>query len=296
VIGTGTTGIQVIAAIADKVGELTVFQRRPNWSAPLNNGPISADEMADIRTRCDQIFAACAASPAGFEHVPDARSFYDVTRDERLALWDRLYVGSGFGIWLANFREIFTDEAANAEFSEYIANRIRQRVKDPATAEKLIPQDHGFGIQRLPMETNYFEVYNQKNVKLVQLSEEPIERVTPTGLRTSERDYHFDIFVYATGFDAFTGAYDEIDIRGVGGLSLREKWKDGPVTFLGMLVHGFPILLMIAGPQSGGSSGNFPRAIEAGVGWCTDLLKYVKDRGFVRLEATPEADSNGSST
>ena len=135
-IGTGATGIQVIADIADKVGELTVFQRRPNWSAPLNNGAISEAEMADIRSRYDEIFATCARTPGGFEHEPDRRGFYEVSREERVALWDRLYDEPGFGIWLQNFREIFTDEEANAEFSEYIADRIRQRVQDPEVAEK----------------------------------------------------------------------------------------------------------------------------------------------------------------
>jgi cation diffusion facilitator CzcD-associated flavoprotein CzcO len=147
VIGTGATAIQVIGEIADKVGQLTVFQRRPNWSAPLNNSEISEAEMADIRRRYDEIFAACARSPGGFEHEPDRRGFYEVSREERLKLWDRLYDEPGFGIWLANFREIFMDEAANAELSAYIAERIRRRVKDPRVAEKLIPKDHGFGIQ-----------------------------------------------------------------------------------------------------------------------------------------------------
>jgi cation diffusion facilitator CzcD-associated flavoprotein CzcO len=170
VIGTGATGIQVIADIADKVADLTVFQRRPNWSAPLNNGPISDAEMADIRSRYDEIFATCARTPGGFEHEPDRRGFYEVSREERLALWDRLYDTPGFAIWLRNFREIFTDEKANAEFSEYVADRIRRRVKDPAVAEKLIPRDHGFGVQRVPMETRYFEVYNRDNAHLVDIT------------------------------------------------------------------------------------------------------------------------------
>ena len=181
IIGTGATAIQVIGEIADKVGELTVFQRRPNWSAPLNNSPISDEEMADIRSRYDEIFATCARTPGGFEHEPDRRGFYEVSREERLALWDKLYDEPGFGIWLSNFREIFTDEAANAEFSAYIADRIRRRVKDPVTAEKLIPRDHGFGVQRVPLETNYFEAYNRDNVHLVDISETPIERVTENG-------------------------------------------------------------------------------------------------------------------
>ena len=286
IIGTGATAIQIIGEIADKVGDLTVFQRRPNWSAPLNNSPISDAEMADIRARYDEIFAACARTPGGFEHEPDRRGFYEVTLKERLALWDKLYDEPGFGIWLSNFREIFTDEAANAEFSAYIADRIRRRVNNPVTAEKLIPKDHGFGVQRVPLETHYFEAYNRDNVHLVDINETPIERITGKGLRTSARDYEFDIIVYSTGFDAITGAFDQIDISGIGGEKLSDKWRDGPSTFLGMLVHGFPNLLMPTGPQSGSASTNFPRGIENGVNWCMDLLRHMWDRGYVRVEPT----------
>ncbi|MVT68049.1 SidA/IucD/PvdA family monooxygenase [Bradyrhizobium pachyrhizi] len=289
VIGTGATGIQLIGEIADKVGELTVFQRRPNWSAPLNNSAISNEEMADIRARYDEIFAACALTPGSFVHGPDKRGFYEVSREERLALWDKLYDEPGFGIWLANFREIFMDEAANAELSEYIAGRIRRRVNDPDVAEKLIPRDHGFGVQRLPLETQYFEAYNRDNVQLVDLSETPLVRVTENGLRTTARDFDFDIIVYATGFDAITGAYDLIDIRGIGGERLADKWKHAPSTFLGMLVHGFPNLLMPTGPQSASASTNFPRGIENGVNWCTNLLQYMWDRGLTRADAMLEA-------
>ncbi len=291
VIGTGATAIQVIAEIADKVGELTVFQRRPNWAAPLNNSLISEQEMADIRSRYDEIFAACARSPGGFVHEPDRRGFYEVSREERLKLWDKLYEEPGFGIWLANFREIFTDEAANAEFSEYIADRIRRRVKDPKTAEKLVPKDHGFGVQRVPLETRYYEAYNHPNVHLVDLQETPLVRVTETGLRTSERDYDFDIIVYATGFDAITGAFDRIDIRGTGGQKLRDKWIDSCSTFLGMMIHGFPNLMMPSGPQSGSASTNFPRGIETGVDWCTDLMEFMAKHGYTRAEPTAAAET-----
>jgi len=291
VIGTGATGIQVIGDIADKVGSLTIFQRRPNWSAPLNNSKISDAEMDAIRARYDEIFATCARTPGGFEHEPDRRGFYEVGREERLALWDRLYDEPGFGIWLQNFREIFTDEDANAEFSEYIADRIRQRVKDPAVAEKLIPRDHGFGVQRVPMETNYFEAYNQDNVELIDISETPLERITETGVRTTERTFEFDIIVYATGFDAITGAYDQVDIRGVGGETLRDKWRYSISTYLGAFIHGFPNLLMPNGPQSGSASTNFPRGIEVGVEWCMDFLEYMWANGFTRSEATAEAEA-----
>ena len=292
VIGTGATGIQVIGEIADKVGELVVFQRRPNWSAPLNNGPISEEEMADIRARYDEIFATCARTPGGFEHEPDRRGFYEVTPEERRELWDRLYDEPGFGIWLQNFREIFTDEEANEEISQYIAERIRGRVHDPEVAEKLIPRDHGFGVQRVPLETNYFEAYNRDNVSLVDISETPIEAVTETGLRTSEREYEFDIIVYATGFDAITGSFDRIDIRGTEGRTLRDVWKDGPSTYLGMMIHGFPNLFMPSGPQSGSASTNYPRGIETGVNWCTELLAYMWEHGHVQAEAELDAEQN----
>ena len=295
VIGTGATAIQLIAEISDKVGQLTVFQRRPNWSAPLNNRPISIEEMADIKSRYDEIFATCARTPGGFEHEPDRRGFYEVSRDQRVELWDRLYDEPGFGIWLRNFREIFTDEEPNAELSEYIAERIRQRVNDPETAEKLIPRDHGFGVQRVPLETHYYEAYNRDNVHLVDISETPIEQITESGLRTSECDYDFDIIVYATGFDAVTGAFDGIDIRGIAGEKLRDKWKHGPSTFLGMFVHGFPNLLMPAGPQSGSASTNYPRGIEIGVNWCTDFLKHMLERGYVRADPAPEAEERWTS-
>ena len=290
IIGTGATAIQVIGEIADKVGDLTVFQRRPNWVAPLNNSEISEEEMDQIRARYDEIFETCARTPGGFEHEPDRRGFYEVNEAERYALWDQLYDEPGFSIWLRNFREIFTDEQANAELSEYIAERIRGRVDDPIVAEKLIPKDHGFGVQRVPMETGYLEAFNRDNVHLVDISDTPLERVTETGIRTSEQEFEFDIIVYATGFDAITGSFDHIDIRGRDGLTLREKWFDNPTTFLGMMVSGFPNLLMPSGPQSGSASTNYPRGIENGVNWCTDLLEHMLQHDLQYAEATAEAE------
>ena len=279
VIGTGATGIQVIAEIADKVGELVVFQRRPNWSTPLNNSLISEQEMTEIRARYDEIFANCAMSQGGFEHVPDRRGFWNVTKAQRIALWDELYEKPGFALLLANFPETFLDERANRELSEYVADRIRGRVKDPKVAETLIPKDHGFGMQRLPLETNYFEAYNRDNVHLIDISRTPIERITATGIRTTDAHFELDLIVYATGFDAITGAMDRIGIRGVNGITLSDKWREGPSTYLGVLSHGFPNLLMVAGPQSVSGSTNYPRAIESGVNWVTGLLKHAMDSG-----------------
>ena len=289
VVGTGATAIQLIPEVAKVAEQLTVFQRRPNWAAPLNNAPITGTEMAAIRARYDEIFATCARTPGGFEHEPDRRGFYEVSAEERRALWDKLYDEPGFGIWLRNFVEIFIDEQANAEFSEYIADRIRQRVDDPVIAEKLIPKDHGFGIQRVPLETHYFEAYNRDNVELVDSGETPIMRITPTGIETTDDAFEFDVIVYSTGFDAFTGAFDRIDIRGRGGRKLREKWSAGPVTYLGIAVSGFPNMVMLAGPQSAAT--NFPRGAELAVNWATPLLEYMWEHGYRRFDVDEGAEA-----
>jgi len=290
VMGTGATGIQVIPAIADEVDELFVFQRRPNWSTPLGNAPISEAEMDEIRSRYDEIFANCAVTHGGFDHLPEPRRFRDATPEERRALWDELYATPGFAIMASNFPDIFVDEDANREISEYVARRIRERVKDPTVAEKLIPKDHGFATQRLPLETNYYEAYNRENVHLVDLSETPIERFTQRGVQTTDRHYALHLMVFATGFDAVTGSWDRMEVRGAGGVSLAEKWRDGPSTYLGLMTHGFPNLLMVAGPQSVSGSTNFPRAIENGVEWVTRFLEHATSRGVTRVEAREDAE------
>ena len=172
------------------------------------------------------------------------------------------------------------DRAANRLFSDFVASKIRQRVKDPEVAEKLIPKDHGFGTRRVPQETHYYEVYNQPNVELVSILDTPIERITRTGLRTSDRAFEFDIIVYATGFDAITGSFDRIDIRGQGGQRLKDKWKGGPATFMGVMVDGFPNMFMVMGPHT--ALGNIPRSIEYNVEWIRDLIGYMDARGLAR--------------
>ena len=291
VVGTGATGVQVIAAIADQVAELTVFQRRPNWCAPLHNGPISEAEMDRIKATYDEIFDRCARTPGAFLHGPDRRRIAEVPREERLAFWEQLYASPGFGIWLGNFRDVLMDDDANAEFSAFVADKIRARVHDPAVAEKLIPRDHGFGVQRVPMETRYYEAYNRDNVHLVDLTETPVERVTPAGIRTTAQDHELDVIVYATGFDAITGSFDRIAITGVDGVELRSRWRDGPTTYLGVQVAGFPNLIMLAGPQGASNATNFPRAIEFVVDWATELYAHVAEQGYTRVEVAPEAEA-----
>ena len=287
VIGTGATGVQTIQEVAKTAGTLTVFQRRPNWCTPLHNRPVSRDEMERIRAGYPELFELCRRTNACFVHSTDPRGTFEVTEEEREAFWRHLYASPGFGIWQGNFRDVLTDPEANRLMSDFVADRIRERVEDPETAEKLIPKDHGFGTRRVPQETHYYEVFNQPNVRLVSMLETPIERITPTGLRTSAEEFAFDIIIYATGFDAVTGSFDRIDIRGAGGVTLKDSWRDGPATYLGVLVHGFPNMLMAMGPHS--AFGNVPRSIEFTVEWIAGLAAHMRGRGLTFADARPEA-------
>jgi cation diffusion facilitator CzcD-associated flavoprotein CzcO len=290
VIGTGATAVQAITEIAKTVGQLTVFQRTPNWCAPLHNSPIDAATQQRLKATYADIFARCRQSYGCFIHDADPRNALDVSTEEREAFWERLYREPGFGIWMGNFRDVLIDEQANALLTEFMRRKIRERVKDPAVAAKLIPTDHGFGTRRVPLESGYYEVYNQPNVRLVDLRETPIECVTPTGIRTSDADHELDMIVYATGFDAITGAFDRIDIRGRDGRRLRDKWRDGPRTFLGLAIEGFPNLFTLVGPHNAATFCNIPRCIEQNVDWVTALLARMRERGHTRVEATADAE------
>jgi len=284
VIGTGATGVQTIQTIAKTVGHLTVFQRTPNWCAPLHNSKIDAETQAKIKSSYPEVFKRCQETFACFLHTPDPRGAFEVSDEEREAFYEKLYAERGFGIWQGNFRDILIDRKANATISDFVARKIRQRVKDPEVAEKLIPRNHGFGTRRLPLETFYYEVYNQDNVELVDITETPIERITPKGIKTSTAEYEFDIIIYATGFDAITGSFDKIDFRGVDGVKLNDRWKTGPQTYLGVMVDGFPNMMMLMGPHT--ALGNIPRSIEYSVDWVTNLIRYTREFSLTRVEAT----------
>lgn len=284
VIGTGATGVQTIQEVAKTAGRLTVFQRTPNWCTPLHNRTISAEEMAKIKAGYPEMFKRCQETFACFLHTPDPRGTFDVTPEEREAFFEKLYASPGFGIWQGNFKDILTNREANKAISDFVARKIRERVKDPKVAEKLIPKDHGFGTRRVPMETHYYEVYNQPNVQLVDIKETPIERITAKGIKTSDTDFEFDIIIYATGFDAITGAFDRIDIRGVDGLRLRDKWAGGPRTYLGIMVEAFPNMMMLMGPHT--ALGNLPRSIEYSVEWVTGVIRHTRDHGLTHVAAT----------
>lgn len=287
VIGTGSTGVQIVQEVSKVAGRLTVFQRTANWAAPLHNSEITPEEMARIRAEYPKILARCQETPNCFVHAPDPRSALEVSEEEREAFFEQRYSEPGFGIWYGNFRDILVDREANKLISDFVARKIRERVKDPAVAERLIPKNHGFGTRRLPLETQYFEAFNQPNVELVDVNETPIEEITETGIKTSAGEYELDAIIYATGFNAIIGAFEAIDIRGVGGRSLKEEWSEGPHTFLGFLVAGFPNMLMVMGPHGG--VGNFTRFAEFNSNWVTELLRYARARGATRIETTEEA-------
>ncbi len=290
VIGTGATGVQTIQEVAKTAGHLTVFQRSPNYCAPLHNSPIEAETQREIKASYPQIFAKCRASHGGFIHKADHRGALEVSPEEREAFLEKLYGEPGFGIWIGNFRDMFTDQKANDAVSEFVIRKIRARVKNPKVAEKLIPRDHGFGTRRVPLETNYYEAYNQDNVLLVDLNETPIQRITPKGIETSAAVHEFDIIIYATGFDAVTGSFDRIDIRGEAGEKLKDKWADGPRTYLGLQIEGFPNLLTLVGPHNAATFCNIPRCIEQNVEWVTDLLRHVRDNDIKRVAPILEAE------
>jgi cation diffusion facilitator CzcD-associated flavoprotein CzcO len=264
-----------------------VFQRRPNWCTPLHNRPIDTQEMARIRAGYPQLFERCRQTAACFVHTIDPRGTFEVSEQEREAFWEELYAGPGFGIWQGNFRDILTDRAANKLISEFVARKIRARVKDPKVAELLIPTDHGFGTRRVPQETFYYEVYNQPNVELISILDTPITRITPRGLTTGEREFEFDMIIYATGFDAITGSLDRIDIRGPGGERLKEKWRARLSTFLGVMVEGFPNMFMLVGPHT--ALGNIPRSIEYNVEWVRDMIRYMREQDLSFADPRPEA-------
>ena len=284
IIGTGASGVQTIQEICKEVESLTVFQRRPNWCAPLHNSKISHTEMKEIRDGYQEMFDRCDQTQAGFLHTVDPRGTFEVSERERYEFWEHLYASKGFGIWQGNFKDVLTDPKANKAMSDFVASKIRARVKDQTVAEKLIPKNHGFGTRRVPLETHYYEAYNRDNVQLVDLTTNPILEITEHGILTKEQGFEFDFIIYATGFDAILGSYNRINIEGVNQRNLRDQWNEELSTFLGLQVNNFPNLFMILGPHA--ILGNNPRSIEYNVEWITALIAYMNERNLTRAEAT----------
>ena len=288
VVGTGSSGVQLIPAIAGEVASLTVYQRTPNWCTPLNNAPITPDEQARLRAEFEAIREVLRTSVHGFLHPAHDRAAFDDSREERLAFFETMWRSPGFTKLTSNYTDLLFNEAANAEWCEFIADKIRSVVVDRATAEKLIPKDHRFGEKRPPFVTGYYETFNEPHVSLVDLTETPMVRVTERGIETVDGEREHDIIVWATGFDFGTGALVRMGIRGRDGLALADHWADGPSTFLGVQTTGFPNLFFPGGPHA--AAGNNPRYNGDQVDFVTETLVYARDRGFDVIEVTPEAE------
>jgi cation diffusion facilitator CzcD-associated flavoprotein CzcO len=292
VVGTGSSGVQLIPVIADQVASLTVYQRTPHWCTPLNNRPITPEEQAELRSEFEAIRDTLNTSPAGFLHQPHDRATFDDPRDERWAFFETMWRSPGFSKLTSNYTDLLFDEAANTEWCEFVAEQIRGIVDDPETAEKLVPKDHRYGEHRPPFVTDYYEVYNNPNVELVDLRQTPIVRMTERGIETTDGEREHDIVVWATGFDFGTGALNRMGIRGRDGLALEDHWADGPTTFLGVQTTGFPNFFFPGGPHA--AAGNNPRYNGDQVDFVTETLVYVRDHGFDTIEVDPAAEERWS--
>jgi len=286
VIGTGATAVQLIPEIAKEVAHLTVFQRTANYCVPLRNSLIDPVWQREIKASYPEIFKKCMETPGAFIHQFDPRSALEVSEEERLEQYERLWAEPGFKKWLANFQDIMVPGKANEDYAEFVRNKIRERVKDPVVAEMLVPKDHPFGSKRLPCETGYYDTYNRGNVLLVDLRDAPIERLTPKGIKTSDAEYELDVIIFATGYDAVTGSLTRIDIHGEGGRTLKDKYAEGPRNYMGIQSAGFPNLFTMPGA----GAGNFTRGCEPLVEWVTDCIDYMRENEFTRISASPQAE------
>jgi len=289
-IGTGSTGIQATPRIAAVAEHLTVFQRTPNFTVPARNIPFAAEAQAWIKANYAEIRKRTRESHAGFPYTPSERSALEVSDEERQEIYEQLWSEGGFKFMWGSFGDILLDKKANHTAAEFIRSKIREMVDDQETAELLCPTDHPYGSKRPPIDTDYYVTFNRDNVSLVDIKSDPIVEITSKGLRTGKAEYEFDTLVFATGFDAMTGSLLRIDIRGAGGLSLQEKWSEGPKTFLGLQIAGFPNLFTITGPGSPSVLVNMPVAIEYHVDWISDCIVHMKEQGKTRIEALPEAE------
>jgi cyclohexanone monooxygenase len=289
IIGTGSSGVQMTPVIAETAAQLTVFQRTANYSIPAANAPVSDEEDAAVKVRYRERREAARNSPSGLGFVPDARAAIEVPEVEREAAFEAAWNRLGFGFALT-FKDILLDQASNDTASAFIKRKIAEQVDDPAIRVKLIPGDFPFGTRRPSVDSGYFQAFNRDNVALVDISETPIEAFTERGIRTTDAEHPFDIVIYATGFDAFTGSLLKPEIVGRNGLSLREKWSAGPVSFLGIAIHDFPNLFVLVGPGSPSLLSNVLLSTEEQVDWLADLFTYADAHGIDAIEATAEAE------
>lgn len=291
IIGTGATAIQVIPIVAEEAKHLTVFQRTPNYAAPLRNEVMTKEEDARIKANYNEIRRQSWDSFAGVPFPKLRESALDDTKEERLAHYEDLWEEGGFSLWIGSYRDILFNKEANETAAEFVRSKIKERVKDPAVADMLTPPEgQTYGTKRQPCDTGYFEAYNRDNVKLVDVKADPIKRVTPEGIDTEGNSFEFDIIIYATGFDAFTGALFKMDIVGKNGLTLKEHWGAGPRTYLGLMATGFPNMFTITGPQSPSVLFNMPLGIETHCEWIYDCMTHMRENSMKTIEVNKECE------
>ena len=290
VIGTGSSAIQSIPHIARQAAHLTVFQRTANFSIPAHNGPVDPEREKEMSAQYSVFRAKARASHGGVvPRMVPVRSALEATPEERQQEYQQRWEYGGFAIG-STYNDLAINKESNDTAAEFVRSKIREIVKDPETAELLCPRDYPFATKRLCIDIDYFETYNRPNVSLVDVKSTPIDEITPAGVRVGEKEYEFDAIVFATGFDAMTGALSNIDIRGKGGLPLKEKWEHGPRTYLGLQVAGFPNLFTITGPGSPSVLSNMIVSIEQHVDWISDCLGYLREHELQTIEATVEAE------
>jgi cyclohexanone monooxygenase len=290
VIGTGSSGIQSIPVLAEQAAHLTVFQRTPHYSVPSRNMPMTPEYEQEWKEQYGERRAAMRyASGGSFKRANDV-SAHSVSEEERQEIYEKRWKMGGFA-FLGSFNDLLTDEEANRTAAEFTREKVRRIVKDPATAELLAPKTYPIGTKRICVDTDYYKTYNRDNVELVDISGAPIERLTPTGLVANGRSFDFDSIVFATGFDAMTGTLFKIDIRGRGGLALKDKWSAGPRTYLGLMSEAFPNMFTITGPGSPSVKGNMATSMEQHVDFVTDGLVHMRAQGFDLIEPALEAEN-----
>ena len=290
VIGTGSSGIQSIPLIAEQADQLTVFQRTPNYSLPAKNAPLDPEYVRELKASYPAHRQEARESGFGIPNSLPEKSALEVDPDERLETYRHGFEkGSLVGMMLA-YNDLLTNKEANDTAAEYVRSRIREIVADPDVAENLSPRDHPIATKRPCLDTNYYATYNRPNVTLVNLRTTPLMEITEQGLRTADQEYEFDSIVFATGFDAMTGALVAFPIEGRDGLLLRDKWAAGPRTNLGVSTAGFPNMFIITGPGSPSVLSNMMVSIEQHVEWIGDCLAHLRDEGKAAIEATQEAE------
>jgi cation diffusion facilitator CzcD-associated flavoprotein CzcO len=289
VVGTGSTGIQVIPELVEEAEHVTVFQRTANFSVPSRNRPLDDETRQAVKARYREFRQAARESFLGVSVEGTGLSALALSPEERTRIFEeRWQIGGGMPVLVA-FNDLLVDREANDAVADFVRGKIRAAVKDPELAELLTPKDFPIGAKRLCQHGEYWEIYNRDDVTLVDIRRHPILEITPHGIRTDEREYELDAIVFATGFDALTGALNAIDVRGSRGASLREAWADGPRTYLGLQVAGFPNLFIVAGPGSPAVLSNVVVSIEQHVEWISDCIAYLREHGLARIEATEDA-------